>query len=157
MLFKTSCSLLMLAFLALTQFHNIETPAPLKRDALPQSPVPKASAGIELLTDPEGVDFNACLRELYLSIRKNWYANMPASVEKGNQGVNSVQFHVLRDGNVPKDSVELLYHSGKSDLDAASLQAIREAAPFGHLPEKFSQPFIALRVTFYYNVAPKRP
>jgi hypothetical protein len=28
----------------------------------------------------------------------------------------------------------------------------RETAPFSHLPENFSQPFIELRFTFYYNL-----
>jgi hypothetical protein len=40
--------------------------------------------------------------------------------------------------------------SGKGDLDVVSLRAIQEAGPFSHLPE-ISQPFIALRVCFYYN------
>jgi outer membrane biosynthesis protein TonB len=53
--------------------------------------------------------------------------------------------------------VELMNHSRKSDLDAASLEAIREAGPFDKLPEKFSQPFILVRVTFYYNVKPPTP
>ncbi len=71
--------------------------------------------------------------------------------------MNAVQFRILRNGNIPNDSVELTYHSGKSDLDAASLQAIREAGPFDKLPEKFSQPFAVLRVTFYYNLKPPTP
>jgi outer membrane biosynthesis protein TonB len=46
--------------------------------------------------------------------------------------------------------------SEKSDFDAASSQAVREAAPFNHLPQKFSKPFIEVRFTFYYNVAPSK-
>ncbi len=46
----------------------------------------------------------------------------------------------------------MVLSSGKSDFDASSLQGIREALPFGHLPEKFAQPFIVLRFTFYYNL-----
>jgi TonB family protein len=80
---------------------------------------------------------------------------MPPSVEKGNQGVNAVKFRILRDGSVPKDSVELMYRSGKDELDTASLPAVREAEPFKPLPEKFSQPFILLRIT--YNLKPPTP
>jgi hypothetical protein len=41
-------------------------------------------------------------------------------------------------------------------LLAAASKEIREAhpaesAPFSHLPEKFSQPFVELRLVFYYN------
>jgi hypothetical protein len=38
------------------------------------------------------------------------------------------------------------------------LQGLQEAAPFNHLPEKFSKPFIVLRFTFYYNLPiPRNP
>ena len=117
-----------------------------------------AGAGIEMRTDTEGVDFNSYLRELYLSVKKTWFANMPPSLERGEQGVNAVEFRVLQDGNVPKDSLKMIFGSAKSDLDAASFQAIREAAPFKHLPEPFAKPYIVLRFTFYYNAPiPRNP
>jgi outer membrane biosynthesis protein TonB len=50
-----------------------------------------------------------------------------------------------------------MYRSGKDELDTASLPAVREAEPFKPLPEKFSQPFILLRITFYYNLKPPTP
>lgn len=40
---------------------------------------------------------------------------------------------------------------GKKDLDEAGVNAIRAAAPFGPLPDKFSQPSIETRIYFYYN------
>ena len=42
-------------------------------------------------------------------------------------------------GNIPKGFPKLTSGTGKNDLDSASVQAIREAAPFAHLPDKFSQ------------------
>jgi hypothetical protein len=48
--------------------------------------------------------------------------------------------------------------SEKSDFGAASVEGIQEAVPLGHLPEKFSKPFILLRFTFYNNLpVPKNP
>jgi len=83
---------------------------------------------------------------------------MPASFEKGQQGTNAVEFHVLKDGSIPTDSIKMVVSSENIDFDAASLQAVQGAAPFNHLPEKFSKPFIALRFTFYYNVSvPRNP
>ncbi len=79
---------------------------------------------------------------------------LPPSIEKGLQGKNTVEFRILRDGNIQKDSLKVLASSQKSELDTASLGAVREAAPFGHLPENFSEPFIVLRMTFYYNLLP---
>ena len=133
---------------------------------MPNSNVPQSAgstpkpgqlgAGLEMLTDTEGIDFNTYLRTVYISVRQNWYAGMPASVQTGQKGVNRVEFRVMQDGKVPKDFLKLTGPSEKEDLDGASLTAIRAAAPFGHLPEKFSQPSIALRITFYYNMAPEK-
>ena len=113
--------------------------------------------GIEVLTDTEGVDFNSYLHGLYLAVRDKWQAGMPPAVKSGLQGKNSVQFRVLRDGKVPEDFLKLASSSENKDLDEASLQAVRKAAPFSHLPEKYSQSFIELRMTFYYNIPPQKP
>jgi TonB family protein len=119
----------------------------------------KATAGadIEMRTDTEGVDFGPYMKSLYMSIKREWFAGMPPSVEKGEKGTVTVQFRVLRDGKVPEDFLKVVFSSEKKDLDEASLQAVRKAAPFDHLPEKYSQPFIELRMTFQYNVAPQKP
>jgi hypothetical protein len=108
-----------------------------------------------MLTDTEGVDFNSYLRDVYLSVRKNWFANTPPSVEKGQQGTSTFEFRVLRDGSVPKDSIKMVQASDKSDFD--SLQGIREAIPFYQLPEQFSKPYITLRFMFYYNLPLRTP
>lgn len=113
-------------------------------------------AGLELLTESEGVNFNEYLRGVYLSLKRSWFVNMPASVQLGDQGINTVEFRILQDGSVPPDFVKMVRKSDKSALDAASLRAVREAGSFGHLPEKFSKPFILLRFTFYYNVPPPK-
>jgi TonB family protein len=113
------------------------------------------SASIELLTDPEGLDFKPFLQSVYTSVKREWNAGMPPSVELGDLGRVTLQFHVQQDGTVPEDSLKVRFTSGKKHLDEAALQAMRNAAPFKHLPEKFSQPFVELRMTFYYNLAPK--
>jgi TonB family protein len=110
------------------------------------------AGAIQMLSDTQGVDFNYYLRDVYLSVKKRWFSRMPASVAEGEKGTNTLEFHILQDGTIPKESLKMVLSSGRSDFDAASLQAIREAAPFSHLPEKFPQPFIVLRFTFYYNL-----
>lgn len=115
----------------------------------------KPCCTVKMVSETEGVDFDFYLRDLYLSVRKHWLAKMPPSLVKGQQGTNTVEFRVLQDGSMPKDSLKMATSSGKSDFDEASLQAISNAAPFNHLPEKFSKPDIALRFTFYYNLAPQ--
>jgi hypothetical protein len=115
----------------------------------------RAACGMEMLTATEGVDFDSYLREVYISVKKRWFANMPPSIEKGQKGINAVEFRIMQDGNVAKEFSKMIFGS-ESDFNAASLQAVREAVPFHHLPEKFSKPFIDVRFTFYYNVAPPK-
>jgi TonB family protein len=163
MYFQSLNRILVSALLAATQFHGVDSSVGSKsnNNEVPQQQNGSDSKGtavcaIEMLSDTEGVDFNSYLRDVYYSVKKTWFGNMPPSVEKGQQGTNTFEFHVLQDGSVPKDSLKMVQTSDKSDLDAASLQGIREAMPFHHLPEQFSKPYIVLRFTFYYNLRPPR-
>ncbi len=113
-----------------------------------------ATGAIELLTPTEGVYFNEYLRTVYITTKKRWLANMPASVAKGQKGINSVEFRILQDGTVPKEFMKIRTASGKADLDEASLAGIRAAAPFSKLPADFTAPYIELRFTFFYNLQP---
>jgi TonB family protein len=146
--------ILVLALLASMPFgNNQDAPqhnGPVSRDS--------AASTIEMRTDAEGVDFNSYLRDVYISVRKRWVAKMPASLVKGQQGKNIVEFRVLQDGSVPKEFLKIALSSEKSDFDAASLQGVSDAAPFSHLPESFLKPYIVLRFTFYYNLPiPQNP
>jgi TonB family protein len=161
MFFHAVSRVLVLVLLASTQFRILEVAFKSNQDAPQQNgSVLRGNAAcvLEMRTDTEGVDFNSYLRDVYLSVKKRWLANMPSSLEKGQQGKNTVEFRVLQDGSVPKDSVKIVLSSEKSDFDAASLQGVREAAPFSHLPESFSKPYIVVRFTFYYNLPiPRNP
>jgi hypothetical protein len=153
--------LLVLAILVSVPFQTMETVALANGDA-PQSGGSTAkhgqvvwSSGLELLTDTEGIDFNPYLLTVLLSVRQNWYSLLPPSVKSAQQGINTAEFRVLQNGKVPVDFLKLTVQSGNEEFDRASLTAIRTATPFSNLPEKFSQPFIVLRITFYYNMPRK--
>ena len=159
MFIQTANRLLVLAILVSAPFQTVGTVA-LPNGGVPQSgsSTPRhgeVRSGLEMLTDTEGIDFNPYLRTVYVSVRQNWFAVMPASVQAAQQGVNKVEFRIMQDGKIPEDSVKLTVPSAKKDFDRASVVAIRASGPFSHLPEKFSQPFIALRITFYYNMPQK--
>jgi outer membrane biosynthesis protein TonB len=111
-----------------------------------------AGAGIEMLTDREGVDFDDYLRRVYIAVRQNWFAVMPASVQLGDQGVVSLQFKIMRDGSVPDGDPQRVYGSGKEPLDRAAISSIRASNPFPTLPAQFKGPYIELRFTYYYNL-----
>jgi len=111
----------------------------------------RTGAGIEMLTDTEGVDFNDYLHRVYLTVRQNWYAAMPASVSLGDKGVVSLQFKIMRNGGVPQDDPQQVFGSGKEPLDRAAVSSIRASNPFEPLPPKFKGPYIELRFTYFYN------
>jgi TonB C terminal len=111
-----------------------------------------AGAGIEMLTDTQGVDFNDYLRRVYITVKQNWFAVMPASVQLGDQGVVSLQFKIMRDGSVPDGDPQRVFGSGKEPLDRAAISSIRASNPFPTLPQQFKGPYIELRFTYYYNL-----
>jgi hypothetical protein len=116
--------------------------------------VGRGSAGgaIQMLTDTEGVDFNDYLRRVYITVKQNWFAVMPASVQLGDQGVVSLQFKIMRDGSVPDSDPQRVFGSGKEPLDRAAISSIRASNPFPTLPAQFKGPYIELRFTYYYNM-----
>jgi TonB C terminal len=111
-------------------------------------------AGIEMLTPTEGVDFNDYLARVYQSVKRNWFAVMPASVELGDKGVVSLQFRIMKNGGVPDGEPVKVFGSGKEPLDRAAISSIRSSNPFEPLPPAFSGPYIELRFTYYYNLQP---
>jgi len=114
----------------------------------------QVGAGIEILTDTQGVDFNDYLRRIYYIVKNNWYAVMPPSVSLGDQGVVSLQFRIMRDGGVPDGMPVQVFGSGKEPLDRAAYSSIRASNPFPPLPSQFTGPYIELRYTYYYNLQP---
>lgn len=113
-----------------------------------------AYAGIQMLTPTEGVDFNDYLARVYQSVKRNWFAVMPVSVELGDKGVVSLQFKIMRNGAVPSGEPAMVFSSGKDPLDRAAVSSITSSNPFEPLPSAFSGPYIELRFTYYYNLQP---
>jgi outer membrane biosynthesis protein TonB len=112
-----------------------------------------AGAGVQMLTDTEGIDFNDYLHRVYIKVKQNWYAVMPASVYLGDQGVVSLRFKIMKDGSVPDDDPAQVFSSGKEPLDRAAFSSIRGSNPFQPLPAGFKAPYIELQFTYYYNTA----
>jgi outer membrane biosynthesis protein TonB len=139
---------------------KMNAPRPIGGDGqIPTRPVPgggrgTAAAGIEMLTPTEGVDFNDYLARVYQSVKRNWFAVMPASVELGDKGVVSLQFRIMKNGGVPDGEPVKVFGSGKEPLDRAAISSIRASNPFEPLPPQFSGPYIELRFTYYYNLQP---
>ncbi len=111
-----------------------------------------AYGGLEMLTPDQGVDFNSYLQRVYFTVKRNWFAVMPASVELGDRGIVVLTFRITRDGSVPSDEPVIQHNSGKEPLDRAAYSSIRASTPFEPLPAQFSGPYIELRYTYLYNI-----
>ncbi len=116
----------------------------------------QAFGAMEMLTPTEGVDFRDYLARVYTSVKRNWYAVMPESVNLGDKGIVSLQFKIMRNGSVPQGEPVLKRTSQKEPLDRAAVSSIRASNPFEPLPPAFSGPYIELRFTYYYNLSPEQ-
>jgi hypothetical protein len=111
-----------------------------------------AYGGIEMLTPDEGVDFSNYLNRVYVTVKRNWFAVMPGSVELGEKGIVVLTFKIMRDGSVPSTEPVIQSNSGKEPLDRAAYSSVRASNPFEPLPPQFSGPYIELRYTYLYNI-----
>jgi TonB family protein len=108
-----------------------------------------------MLTPDQGVDFNSYLQRVYVTVKRNWFAIMPESVELGERGVVVLTFKIMRDGSVPNPEPVINRNSGKEPLDRAAYSSVRASNPFEPLPSQFTGPYIELRYTYLYNIPPE--
>lgn len=113
-----------------------------------------AYGGLEMLTPDQGVDFNSYLQRVYVTVKRNWFAIMPESVELGERGIVVLTFKIMRDGSVPNPEPVINRNSGKEPLDRAAYSSVRASNPFEPLPSQFTGPYIELRYTYLYNIPP---
>lgn len=113
----------------------------------------QTGAGVQILTDTQGVNFDSYLRRVVEIVRRNWYAVMPETVYLGTQGKVVVIFNIETNGSVP--GVHPVSLSGTQSLDQAAVASISASNPFPPLPNEFHGPFITLQFSFYYNLSPE--
>jgi len=117
---------------------------------LPPSPG-NAGSNLELLSDPQGVDFRPYLMRILSSVRRNWYAVIPESARLGmERGVAKIQFIIERDGNVSK--LVIADSSGAPPLDRAAVAGISASLPFPPLPIEYGGNDVRLQFSFRYNI-----
>jgi TonB family protein len=141
-----------------TQQEHLISPPPQEGHLIPPRPCrQQCGTGMQVLSSTEGVDFRTYLDSLYFSIRRNFLAKIPESAAGGEKGIVVVRFQIQKDGTLPDKSATILSSSGKKDMDAAALSAIRTAAPFARLPEGYAATTLDLQFSFFYNSEPQLP
>jgi TonB family protein len=119
---------------------------------LPPTPGVEASQ-LELLSDPQGVDFRPYLIQVLAAVRRNWLAVLPESARMGRQGRVGIQFSIARNGNVPK--LVITSGSGTDALDRAAVAGISASQVFPPFPTGFKGDRVVLQFNFAYNM-PRR-
>lgn len=117
----------------------------------PSVPVPgRLGSAVELLSDPQGVDFRPYLLQILSTVRRNWRSIIPESARMGRQGRTSIQFAIERTGVVSK--VVISGPSGADALDRAAVSSISMSNPFPPLPPDFRGGQVRLQFVFKYNL-----
>lgn len=117
---------------------------------LPPSPG-NIGSGVELMTDPKGVDFRPYLTQILNAVRRNWYAVIPESARLGmERGRVAIQFIVVKNGDVPK--LVIASTSSSQPLDRAAVAGISASLPLPPLPAEFTGDEIKLQFVFLYNM-----
>jgi TonB family protein len=119
----------------------------------PQSP-PMSPMGYKILSPTAGVDFLPYLTTLFGPLERNFVAKKPKSTNGGGKEVVVVRVQIQKDGSLMAGAVTIASSSGNDDVDAAAVSAIRKAAPFARLPEKYSGTYLELEVSFYFKNEP---
>jgi TonB family protein len=125
-------------------------PGPLAPGITAQPSPGRIGSSLELLSDPEGVDFKPYLIKVLSAVRRNWFAVIPESAKFGRRGKVLIQFSIDRDGNVPK--LVIAMPSGADALDRAAVAGISASNPFPPLPAEFRGNQIRLQFSFLYNM-----
>jgi TonB family protein len=105
----------------------------------------------DVLSDTQGVDFGPYLSRVLQSIKNNWYNLIPEEARSPlmKHGKVAIRFLITPNGKVAGMFVEA--PSGDVPLDRAAYGGITASDPFSPLPHDFHGPYLALRITFFYN------
>jgi hypothetical protein len=115
------------------------------------------AGGAQILSNTQGVDFNAWLRAWYIETERTWDPLIPDEVNPpiSKQGQVMIRFKVLPNGRLMDGSVELEGRSGDVALDRAAWGALTGSS-YPPLPRAFHGPYIELRAWFLYNLQPQQ-
>ena len=125
--------------------------SPSATGGLTAPPIPgKPGASLELLTNPQSVDFRPYLLQVLARVKQYWFNVWPQSARMGRQGRAVLEFSIDRRGFVPK--LVIASGSGTEALDRAAVAGISGAQPFPQFPTGFTGDQIRLRLNFVYNM-----
>jgi TonB family protein len=138
------------AIRSLTHPDGVVIEQPPNLSPSPQLPPTPGQLGspLELLSDPQGVDFKPYLARILALVRQNWFAVIPQAARMGTRGTVILEFAIDRNGQVPK--LVIATPSGSQVLDKAAVASISATVPFPPLPAEFKGLSARMRFAFKY-------
>jgi hypothetical protein len=112
------------------------------------------SGGVQVLSDTQGVDFNAWLQRWHRETENTWDPLIPDEVNAPilKSGQVMIRFKVLPNGRlVEPNGMFLEGRSGDTALDRAAWGALT-GSNYPPLPRDFHGPYLELRAIFMYNM-----
>jgi hypothetical protein len=111
------------------------------------------SGGVQVLSDTQGVDFNAWLQRWHHETERTWDPLIPDEVNPPilKSGMVAIRFKVLPNGRLMDGSLVLEGRSGDTALDRAAWGALT-GSNYPPLPRDFHGPYLELRAYFLYNM-----
>lgn len=108
--------------------------------------------GAQILSDTQGVDFSAYIRQTIIETERTWAPLIPDSVlpPLNRSGTVQIRFKILPNGRVMEGSMFLEGRSGDTAIDRSAWGAIT-GSNYPNLPREFHGPYLELRYLFLCN------
>jgi TonB family protein len=108
-------------------------------------------SSLQLLSDPQSVDFAPYLRQVLTVVKRNWMRVIPEAAHTGRKGVVLLRFTIDRRGVIT--GLTIFSPSGTGAFDRAAVTGMSMSNPFPPLPAGYKGDEIRLQMAFSYNVA----
>jgi outer membrane biosynthesis protein TonB len=108
-------------------------------------------AGVQVLSDTQGVDFGPYIRRILGDIKRNWIPLIPEEARPplNKQGETHIRFTILPDGRIA--AMNLDASSQDTAIDRACWGGITGVGQFPPLPANFHGPNLELSIGFFTN------
>jgi len=128
---------------------DIEVPQILGNNQLPSQCANETCSALQLLSDPQNVDFRPYLQQVLAVVKRNWLTVIPDAAKAGRKGVVVIKFYIQRSGAV--STLSISSPSGNGSMDRAAVAGMSMSNPFPPLPDGYKGDEIHLQMAFAYN------
>jgi len=114
-----------------------------------------AGTGVDVISDMQGVDFDAYIRRLLSDVKRSWIPLIPEEARPplNKRGITEIRFTIRPDGSLAAMHLDDSTHD--TAIDKAAWSAILGVGQFQPLPPAYKGNF-ELRLSFYLNTDPPR-